>query len=93
MVNLTEQLNENNTLTAKVAEKIDALEEQRKESQTKYEDLVNQVRSKRDIKDLGWKDTIKLVLVKPWFWVFLAVTTFSPKGLEIIQLLLGYLPK
>lgn len=88
MVNLTEQLNENNVLTAKVADKIDALELQRKDSQKKYEDLVEQVRNKRDIKNLDWKDTMKLVLVKPWFWIFLAVTTFSPKGFEIIQLIL-----
>lgn len=93
MVNLTEQLNENNSLTAKVAEKIDGLEKQRKDSQQKYQDLVEQVRTKRDIKNLDWKDTVKLVLVKPWFWIFLAVTTFSPKGLEIIQLLLGQIPK
>ena len=93
MVNLTEQLNENNSLTAKVAEKIDGLEKQRKDSQQKYQDLVEQVRTKRDIKNLDWKDTMKLVLVKPWFWIFLAVTTFSPKGLEIIQLLLGQIPK
>lgn len=93
MVNITEQLNKNNVLTEQVSDKIDKMEVERREGNVKYKDLVEQVRNQRNIKNLDWKDTVKLVLVKPWFWIFLAVTTFSPKGLEIIQLLLGQIPK
>lgn len=42
---------------------------------------------KRDIKDLNWKDTAKLILVKPWIWIFFAIFAFSPKCIELVQLL------
>ena len=43
---------------------------------------------KRDIKDLNWKDTAKLILVKPWIWVFFAIFVFSPKCVELVHLLI-----
>ena len=42
-------------------------------------------RVKRDIRDLDWKDTMKLVLVKPWIWLFFALLVFSPKCLELFD--------
>ena len=52
-----------------------------------------QNRIKRDIRDLGWKDTLKLVLVKPWIWIFLVFFAFSPKCVELVQMLLDRFAK
>lgn len=41
----------------------------------------------KDIRDLNWKDVLKLVLVKPWLWLCLALLSFSPKGVELIATL------
>lgn len=97
IVNLTENLNKNNVLTEKVAMHISEMDDQfqkietniktmKDEGQVKYSDLVSQVRAKRNIKDLNWADTMKLVLVKPWIWIFAALFAFSPKAVEILQL-------
>ena len=43
------------------------------------------MRSKRNIKELNWSDTVKLVLVKPWVWIFASFFVFSPKAVEILQ--------
>ena len=47
----------------------------------------------RKIEDLDWMDTLKLILVKPWIWICVGIIFFSPKGVEIIQLLLNYFGK
>lgn len=41
-----------------------------------------------NIENLSWKDTIKLVLVKPWIWVAISLISFSPKCLEILHVIL-----
>ena len=95
IVNLTENLNRNNVLTERVAKHISEIDDQfqkiesniqtmKDEGQVKYSDLVSQVRAKRNIKELNWSDTLKLVLVKPWIWVFAAFFVFSPKAIEIL---------
>jgi len=78
IVKVMDQLSENNNLTKSLDEKMGAIQ-----------DMVHN-RVKRDIRDLGWADTIKLCLVKPWIWIFLGVVCFSPKGLEILQMLLQH---
>ena len=96
IVNLTENLNKNNYLTEKVAmhisemddrfQKIETnVENMKAESRMKYSDLVDQVRAKRNIKDLNWADTAKLVLVKPWVWIFAAFFVLSPNAIDILQ--------
>jgi len=96
IVNLTENLNRNNVLTEKVARHISEMDDQfqkiesniqtmKDEGQVKYSDLVSQVQAKRNIKELNWQDTIKLVLVKPWVWIFAAFFAFSPNAIEILQ--------
>ena len=45
-------------------------------------------RVKRDIRDLDWKDTLKLIAVKPWVWIFFVFFVFSPKCVELVQILI-----
>lgn len=40
------------------------------------------------IENLSWKDTIKLILVKPWIWIAIALISFSPKCIEILHTIL-----
>ena len=35
-------------------------------------------------------DTIKQILVKPYFWVFSSILVFSPYGIEILKLIFQY---
>ena len=104
IVNLTENLNRNNVLTEKVARRIDEMEDRfqkidtsiqtiKDENQVKYSDLVAQVQAKRNIKELNWSDTMKLVLVKPWVWIFAAFFVFSPKAIDILQMAIEWYSK
>lgn len=40
------------------------------------------------IENLSWKDTLKLVLVKPWIWIAISLISFSPKCLEILHIII-----
>lgn len=95
MAKVMDQLAENNDLTKnldgtmkKVVENDRSLNDQVGKIGGEVEKISEAVqnRIKRDIRDLGWKDTMKLVLVKPWIWIFLAFFAFSPKCLELAQL-------
>ena len=79
IVKIMEQLSENNELTKTLAQKVDNLSQ------------VVGNRVKRDIRELSVKDTLKLVFVKPWIWVFLSVICFSPKGLQVLEIVMQHL--
>ncbi len=94
MTRLTEQLAENNDLTKELDSTMKAVvlkEDARDKAIGKIGEEVGKIgaavenRVKRDIRDLNWKDTMKLVLVKPWFWLFLAFFVFSPKCVELFE--------
>ena len=96
MTKVMQQLAENNDLTKELDSTMKQsaqkdIERDQKLSQiiSNIEQVATAVQSspKRDIKDLNWKDTMKLVLVKPWIWVFFAIFVFSPKCIELVQLL------
>lgn len=87
IINLTEQLNQNNSLTKDVKETLDQFGREKTEMEREVS-LLEKRPVKNDIRNLGWKDTMKLCLVKPWVWILLSVMTFSPKGLEVLDLLL-----
>jgi len=109
MVKVMEQLAENNDLTKNLEEgftklegKISKREEfidglgKKVDGMGQKVDAIQQAvqnRVKRDIRELGWKDTMKLVMVKPWVWIFLAFFVFSPKCIELVQLLINYFGK
>ena len=97
MTKVMQQLAENNDLT----KELDYAMKQSAQKDIERDQMLNQIISnvkkvatvvqsspKRDIKDLNWKDTIKLVLVKPWIWVFFAIFVFSPKCIELVHLLI-----
>ena len=97
MTKVMQQLAENNDLT----KELDYAMKQSAQKDIERDQMLNQIISnvkkvatvvqsspKRDIKDLNWKDTIKLVLVKPWIWVFFAIFAFSPKCVELVHLLI-----
>jgi len=104
MVKVMEQLAENNDLTKQLDETVKGIDRKESLRDTQVikinEDLVKigasvgkislavENRVKRDIRDLGWKDTVKLVMVKPWFWIFLVFFVFSPKCVELVQILI-----
>lgn len=104
MVKVMEQLAENNDLTKQLdqtVKNIDRKESLRDTQVIKINDDLAKIgrsvgrisvavenRVKRDIRDLGWKDTLKLIAVKPWVWIFLVFFVFSPKCIELVQILI-----
>ena len=97
MTKVMQQLAENNDLTKELDQtmKTAALNETDRDEKlckisADIEKVVLNMQSspKRDIKDLNWKDTAKLILVKPWIWVFFAIFVFSPKCVELVHLLI-----
>lgn len=105
LARIAEQLSANNSLTNSLSTKLDSLQ---RGTQEKFDSLQKSTQeefdrihetilavsksSRRDIRDLDWKDTLKLALVKPWIWLFLSAACFSPKGVELIQFLFSKLP-
>ena len=87
VINITEQLNENNRITKEVKQSLDEFKIEKKQIEEEVHQLEKRP-TKNNIKDLDWKATLKLCLVKPWIWIFLSVVTFSPKGLEVLNLLI-----
>ena len=94
MTRLTEQLAENNDITKELDSTMKSVvlkEDARDKAIGKIGGDVEKIqaavenRVKRDIRDLNWKDTMKLVLVKPWFWAFLTFFVFSPKCVELFE--------
>jgi hypothetical protein len=94
IIKLTEQLNQNNRLTVKLAESMTSLDEKITSLNEKYEKTEEYIhknpKQKWGVENLDWKDTAKLILVKPWVWVCLAALSFSPKCIEMITILLNH---
>ena len=60
-------------------------EEKIEQNVQKISEAVNQ-RVQKDIRDLDWKNTLKLALVKqPLAWIFLIVILFSPYGADFVK--------
>ena len=49
--------------------------------------LENNAKSQKNksFENLTFTQILKLILIKPWVWIFLSVICFSPKGLEMIS--------
>ena len=86
IVNLTEQLNQNNSLTKEVRKTLEQFRQQKTEIEMEVRRL-EKGQLRYNIKDLHWKDIIKFCFMKPWIWIFLSTATFSPKGIEILNFL------
>lgn len=43
----------------------------------------------KNFENLSWGQILKIIIIKPWIWVFLSIVCFSPKGLEMISKLIG----
>jgi hypothetical protein len=99
MPRIAHYLNKNNVLTNELHQKVGELEtnisSQNVTITKKLDELttITQEKPKHNIENLDWKDTLKLVLVKPWIWIWASVLSFSPKGLEILQMLLDHFGK
>lgn len=81
MAKVMEQLAENNDLTKQLDSTMKTAVEKDKQIESDIKKIAAAVecRQKKDIRDLSWKDVIKLTLVKqPWLWLFLAALVFSP---------------
>lgn len=93
MAKVMEQLAENNDLTKQLDVTTKQLGDTMKDALEKDELIETEVkkisdaiqsRAQKDIRDLGWKDTFKLALVKqPWPWLFLGIFVFSPYFPEV----------
>lgn len=90
---ITEELTKNTILTHNLSEKMDKVVEKVETLAEKVGNLEPKPETpppEKRIEDLNWKDTLKLILVKPWIWIFASVVCFSPKGIELIQVLLAH---
>ena len=81
-VKVMEQLAENNDLTKNLD---DTIKEMNKKVDAVSDIVGNRV--KRDVRDLDIKNVVKLILIKPWFWIFLTFFVFSPKCVELAQMI------
>lgn len=97
MPRLVHSINRNNVRTEELHQKVDELESKLSTTTTEIStqltnitELVKQAPAKRDIANLDWIDTLKLVLVKPWVWIFGSIICFSPKGIELVTLIINH---
>lgn len=83
-----EQLAENNGLTKQLDQTMKAVveKEEKIEAETKKISEAVDSRMRKDIRDLDWKNTLKLALVKqPWPWLFLGIALISPWGGDVVK--------
>ena len=89
---MMEQLAENNDLTKSLDQTMKTVvekEEKIGQNVQKISEAVDQ-RVQKDIRDLDWKNTLKLALVKqPLAWIFLTVILFSPYGADFVKFIMG----
>ena len=93
MTKVMKQLAENNDLTQKLDETMKTVVEKEEKIESEVQKIAIAVdrRVKKDIRDLGWKDTFKLALVKqPWPWLFLGIVAFSPVGIDFFKWLIKF---
>ena len=46
-----------------------------------------------DVKQLSIKDTVKMILLKPFVWIFGTVIAFSPYGVDMLTAILKFFSK
>ena len=46
-----------------------------------------------DVKQLSMSDTVKMILLKPFVWIFGTVVAFSPYGVDMLNAILKFLSK
>ena len=46
-----------------------------------------------DVKQLSMSDTVKMILLKPFVWIFGTVIAFSPYGVDMLNAILKFLNK
>ena len=46
-----------------------------------------------DVKQLSIADTVKMILLKPFVWIFGTVIAFSPYGVDMLNAILKFLSK
>ncbi len=49
----------------------------------------SKARIKNSFENLSWSQILKIIIIKPWIWIFLSIVCFSPKGLDIISKIIG----
>lgn len=91
MAKVMQQLAENNDLTKELDETMKTVIEKEEKIAFEVQKIAIAVdgRMKKDIRDLNWKNTFKLALVKqPWPWLLLGVIAFSPVGNDFFKWLM-----
>lgn len=46
-----------------------------------------------DVKSMNIYDTIKMILLKPYVWIFSTVIAFSPYGVDMLNAILKFLSR
>ena len=46
-----------------------------------------------DVKQLSMADTVKMILLKPFVWIFATVIAFSPYGVDMLNAILKFLSR
>lgn len=97
---LKDNTNQLKTNISQISDSIDGLSSQIKtllsqktpcvQKSSQISNQLNQTKTSQQdkIENLSWKDTIKLVLVKPWIWIAISLISFSPKCIEILHTIL-----
>lgn len=88
MAKVMEQLAENNDLTKELDSTMKTVIEKEEKIESEVQKIAIAVdgRIKKDIRDLGWKDTLKLALVKqPWPWLLLGIIALTPFGADFFK--------
>ena len=98
---LKDNTNQLKTNISQISESIDGLSSQIKilvsqksSCDQKFAQIATQLnktktsQQQNKIENLSWKDTIKLLLVKPWIWIAISLISFSPKCIEILHTIL-----
>lgn len=87
-----EQLAENNDLTKSLDQTMKTVVEKEEKIEQNVQKISEafDTRAQRDIRDLDWKNTLKLALVKqPLAWIFLMVILFTPYGADFVKFIMG----
>ena len=95
---LKDNTNQLKTNISQISESIDGLSSQIKilvsqktSCDQKFAQIATQLNKTKTspqqnkIENLSWKDTLKLLLVKPWIWIAISLISFSPKCIEILH--------
>ena len=97
---LKDNTNQLKTDISQISDSIDGLSSQiktllsqkiscdQKSSQISNQLNQTKISKQNKIENFSWKDTLKLILVKPWVWIAISLISFSPKCIEILHTIL-----